>query len=88
MLTRRQRDCLNAIDAHFDEVGRPPSLREIAVRLKTRSLGRVQELVSGLVERGFITRKPYVHYGIERVRRTQFFKFNEETKDLEPMRSN
>lgn len=87
MLTRRQRDCLNAIDAHFEEVGRPPSLREIAQRLKTKSLGRVQELVSGLVERGFIARQPYVRYGLERVRRVQFFKFNEERKELEPLRS-
>lgn len=88
MLTHRQRDCLRAIDAHFAEAGRSPSLREIAVRLKIKSLSRVQELVSGLVERGFITRSPYTHYGLERVRRLQFYKFNEETKALEPMRSN
>jgi SOS-response transcriptional repressor LexA len=87
MLTRRQRDCLDAIEAHFEQFGRAPSVREIALRMRIRSVGNVNRLIAGLVERGFITRTPQVAYGIECVHRTQFFKFNEETKELEPLRS-
>jgi len=78
MLTRRQRDTLQAIDAHIDETGRAPSIREIAARIGAPNKSTVQGLLIGLETRGVIKRRPYA-----RIERTHFYRWNDETKALD-----
>ena len=54
MLTKRQRDYLDAIVRLTDEHGRCPSYREIAAALGT-SVNSTHRMVQALVERGYVT---------------------------------
>lgn len=63
-LTHRQRQALDAVLAAFREMGRPPSVRELATQLGLRSLASVHRLLNGLVRRGFLRRVPYAPRGL------------------------
>lgn len=55
MLTRRQRDCLEAIVRLTDGHGRCPSYREIAAELGNTAHASTHRMVWALVERGYVT---------------------------------
>lgn len=57
-LTKRQKDCLDYIDARWQETGIPPSYREIASHLGLASVSGVHRLITALEERGCIERIP------------------------------
>lgn len=54
-LTRRQKDCLDAIRLHIEANGVSPTMEELRVRLGCASKGHVGVMVQALVERGKIT---------------------------------
>lgn len=56
-LTPRQRDCLAALQAHFDKHGVMPTVRALAHEIG-RSKGYVQSHLDQLEDRGFIRRLP------------------------------
>lgn len=53
--TKRQLECLRAIDAYINQHGFPPSLREMARALGKRSSNGTWLLVSYLERGGFLT---------------------------------
>lgn len=53
-LTKRQLDCLRAIEAHIAQHSYAPTFQEIAMALNLKSKGRVRALVVALAERGRI----------------------------------
>ena len=55
-LTPRQQDALDAILVHLDQHGYPPSIRDLRDALGLRSTNRVDELLTGLEEKGRIRR--------------------------------
>ena len=57
-LTKRQRDCLEAVKAFRKKKGRMPSLEEIAAMLGLATCSGAQRLVSQLEERGYVKRIP------------------------------
>jgi SOS-response transcriptional repressor LexA len=58
-LTNRQRDCFDFIERYISENRQSPSRRDIASALNLASLGRVNEMLAGLSERGWITVMPH-----------------------------
>lgn len=68
MLTPRQRDTLRFLCQEIGRDGVAPSVREIALALGLHSTGRVEELLRGLEERGFIRRLPGKARAIEILR--------------------
>lgn len=58
-LTVRQRDCFEFIERFIAEQKHPPSRREIAKGLGIKSGGRINCLLEGLKERGWITYQPW-----------------------------
>lgn len=56
-LTERQAEALKYIAGHFNSNGFAPTYRDIGKRLQVAP-GRVFEIVSALVERGYVTRLP------------------------------
>jgi SOS-response transcriptional repressor LexA len=63
-MTPDQRDCLRVICEWFDQYGRAPSYREIAREMDTGGGGGIHNMVSGLVERGWLTRTPHQRNGL------------------------
>ncbi len=57
MLTVRQRECLNFIEART-LAGRPPTFRELKLDMRTSSTSNVVAIVSRLQARGFVRRMP------------------------------
>lgn len=57
-LTAGQRDCLTFIEGFVAEKRRVPTYREIMVGLDLRSTSGVFRFISGLEERGYLTRTP------------------------------
>lgn len=55
-LTARQKDCLLALQNHYDRNGVMPSVREIGRAIDESSTGGVSQLLVQLEERGFISR--------------------------------
>jgi SOS-response transcriptional repressor LexA len=55
-LTQRQADVLAFLRAYRDEHKVMPSCREIAAGAGVKSIGRVNELLHGLTQRGYIRR--------------------------------
>jgi len=58
VLTKRQSDVLAGIRAYFQEIGHPPTVRELGERLGLRSSCTVQRHLEALERKGFIHRNP------------------------------
>jgi SOS-response transcriptional repressor LexA len=59
-LTKRQADALRFIRGYHAEHGITPTFTEIMEAMDLRSKSSVHHLITGLEERGFITRIPYL----------------------------
>ena len=57
-LTPRQRECLDAIEAHQAQTGTMPSVEELRVVLRSGSKAGILRLLRQLEERGRIARLP------------------------------
>jgi repressor LexA len=55
-LTERQRQVLETVRTHIEEIGFPPSVREIGERLGLRSSCTVQRHLEALMSKGYLTR--------------------------------
>ena len=90
MMTERQAQCLEAIEALISErEGIAPTVREIARRMKSKSVGSTKSLIDGLVERGLIRRLPCKARAIEVIRkknRIAAFVFDDDIKELRPFK--
>ncbi|HET6546347.1 MAG TPA: transcriptional repressor LexA [Rhodanobacteraceae bacterium] len=69
-LTANQRRVLDCIQAYFVEHGRPPTLREIAGKLRFASHSSAQDYVDTLVRKGALERLPH-HRGLRLAGRSQ-----------------
>ncbi|PVH29166.1 transcriptional repressor LexA [Pararhodobacter oceanensis] len=68
MLTRKQLELLELIDARVKRDGVPPSFDEMKDALNLRSKSGIHRLITALEERGFIRRLPHRARAIEVVR--------------------
>lgn len=68
MLTRKQLDLLEFINARLKEKGVPPSFDEMKEALNLRSKSGIHRLITALEERGFIRRLPHRARAIEIMR--------------------
>jgi len=86
MITQQQRKALLFIEAEMERTGGvAPSVREIAAHLRYRSTSQARRLLTGLEQRGFISRLPGKIRAIEVVRpvsRFAAFRFDVRTKSL------
>ena len=64
-LTTRQKQALDFIVKAASERGCPPTIREIGDALGIHSTNGVRYLLSALVKKGYIRRRPHVSRGIE-----------------------
>lgn len=67
-LTRRQRKVFEFISDTIESKGTAPTIREIGKRFKIASTNGVRAILSSLVKKGYIRRKPLVSRGIELVK--------------------
>ena len=58
-LTKRQRECLDFLSGYIEKHGYSPSYREISGAVGLVSNSEVHRVVTGLEERGHITRLPF-----------------------------
>lgn len=58
-LTPRQKDCLNAIWAYWDQHGVSPTHEELAAALGMASKSNITRLLNGLEERGWVNLTRY-----------------------------
>lgn len=63
-ITQRQRECLQSIERHIAQHGRPPSLRELGTLLGVTSTNAVSILLRTLERDGYIRVDPKVARGI------------------------
>jgi len=68
MLTRKQLELLELIDARLKRDGVPPSFDEMKEALMLRSKSGIHRLITALEERGFIRRLPHRARAIEVIR--------------------
>ena len=68
MLTQRQHQLLQYIQAYLSEHGVPPSFEEMRDALKLKSKSGIHRLITGLEERGYIRRLPYRARALELTR--------------------
>ncbi len=68
MLTRKQLELLEFIDARMKRDGVPPSFDEMKEALQLRSKSGIHRLITALEERGFIRRLPHRARAIEVIR--------------------
>jgi len=90
MLTKRQAAVLGyLLKYQRDSEGLAPTIREIGSAFSMR-LQSVQHVLWQLEDRGYIRRLPNRARGIEVLRgpRTEFFVFDNEAKELRPLRGN
>lgn len=59
MLTRKQQELLQFINARLDATGISPSFEEMKAALNLKSKSGIHRLITGLEERGFIRRLPH-----------------------------
>lgn len=89
-MTPMMRRAMVAIEAHEARTGRTPTVRELSVALGyVRSSWICGQLVNGLELRGFIRRPRDPGAGIVVLRRVSHFanyRFDDELKELVPMR--
>jgi repressor LexA len=64
-LTNRQKQALDFITRTADEMGCPPTIREIGTALGISSTNGVRYLLNALTQKGYIHRRPHVSRGIE-----------------------
>lgn len=64
-LTPRQREVLDYISRMIKGTGIPPTIREIGKKFGISSTNGVRAILSSLVKKGYIRRKPLVSRGIE-----------------------
>ncbi len=64
-LTPRQREILDFIREMIETKGFPPTIREIGEKFKIRSTNGVRAILSALIRKGYIRRRPLVSRGIE-----------------------
>ena len=67
-LTPRQREVLEYISRMIKKSGIPPTIREIGKNFGISSTNGVRAILSSLVKKGYIKRKPLVSRGIELVK--------------------
>jgi len=67
-LTPRQREVLDYISQMIKKSGIPPTIREIGKKFGISSTNGVRGILSSLVKKGYIKRKPLVSRGIELVK--------------------
>jgi repressor LexA len=67
-LTPRQREVLDYISQMIKNAGIPPTIREIGKKFGISSTNGVRAILSSLVKKGYIKRKPLVSRGIELAR--------------------
>ena len=73
-LTKRQKEVLDYITQNVEEKGAPPTIREIGGKFKISSTNGVRAILSALIRKGFIRRRPLVSRGIELIKqKTPFF---------------
>ena len=72
MLTRKQHDLLQFIQARLQRDGVPPSFDEMKEALDLRSKSGIHRLITALEERGFIRRLAHRARAIEIVRLPEF----------------
>ena len=82
MLTQRQHQLLRYIYDHVEEHGVPPSFEEMREALKLRSKSGIHRLITGLEERGYISRLRYRARALEVVRIPNSWKRNSGADDL------
>jgi repressor LexA len=70
-LTPRQREILDFIRGMIENKGFPPTIREIGGKFKISSTNGVRAILSALIRKGYIRRKPLVSRGIELVRKAR-----------------
>lgn len=68
MLTRKQYELLEFINARLDETGVSPSFDEMKDALNLKSKSGIHRLITGLEERGFIRRLPHRARALEVVK--------------------
>lgn len=56
-LTSRQSDILHFIHAHIEQLGYPPTLREIAQKMNIRGISAVRKHLDALVRKGHLIRR-------------------------------
>jgi repressor LexA len=64
-LTARQREILDFIRETIEKKGFPPTIREIGERFRITSTNGVRAILSALIRKGYIRRRPLVSRGIE-----------------------
>ena len=64
-LTPRQREILDFIREMIEKKGFPPTIREIGEKFKINSTNGVRAILSALIRKGYIRRRPLVSRGIE-----------------------
>ena len=67
-LTPRQREIFDYISQMIKKAGIPPTIREIGKKFGISSTNGVRGILSSLVKKGYIKRKPLVSRGIELVK--------------------
>lgn len=68
-LTHAQHNAFRAIERLSTALGRSPSRRELAAELGIKGMGRIQEVLEALRERGFVTWLPNRACSLEIVQR-------------------
>lgn len=101
MITRKQMECLRAIDTYVKSFGYPPSYSDLRISLNLASNSGVIRLIGQLQECGFINRLPYRRRALEITEQGQvvlgyrnsppvtsdreYFIFDPETQTLKPV---
>ncbi|HVP35781.1 MAG TPA: transcriptional repressor LexA [Terriglobales bacterium] len=67
-LTRRQKEILDFISETAEKNGLPPTIREIGKKFRISSTNGVRAILSALIAKGYIRRKPLLSRGIEVLR--------------------
>lgn len=68
-LTPRQTEAFHAIDSFIEENGRPPSFRELAVRLGLKSTHPAYRLAMVLYNQGYVTWETEKRFSLKILRR-------------------
>jgi repressor LexA len=64
-LTNRQREVYEYIKSCLEDIGRPPTVREIGTRFDIKSTNGVRSILSALIKKGYIKRTPKLSRGID-----------------------
>lgn len=69
VLTERQKQILEYIEAKIDQFGMPPTIREIGKKFRISSTNGVRSILEALETKGYIRRQKLLSRGIELVKR-------------------